>query len=135
MASSPPESRVSVVIVNYQSYPELRACLTALDRGAPSTEIIVVDYETDDAQARAVEAAFPRVRVLRIARNEGFAAGVNRGARETSGPYLLLLNPDCIPESGLCDGRGCPRRGRVPSGGLPSRQARSCLASTRKLPA
>jgi N-acetylglucosaminyl-diphospho-decaprenol L-rhamnosyltransferase len=98
-----PEARVSVVIVNYQSYPELRACLASLDEGATRHAVVVVDYESDDAQARRAEEAFPHVRILRVSRNAGFAAGVNRGARETRGRYLLLLNPDSVPEPGLCD--------------------------------
>lgn len=102
MGPSAPESRVSIVIVNYQSYTELHACLAALETGA-SAPTVVIDYESHETHANAVQTAFPRTRIIRSARNEGFAAGVNRGARETRGPYLLLLNPDSIPGPGLCD--------------------------------
>jgi hypothetical protein len=36
--------------------------------------------------------------LIDISSNPGFAAGVNRGARDARGKYLLLLNPDCIVE-------------------------------------
>jgi len=95
--------RVAVVVVNYQSYPELCECLSALtaDTGA-CAEIVVIDHESDAAAADAVAAAFPAVRLVRLPDNHGFAAGVNRGARESRPPYLLLVNPDSIVEAGLC---------------------------------
>jgi GT2 family glycosyltransferase len=91
---------VAVVIVNYQSYADLRRCLGAL---AGQTETCaVVDHDPSHHAADAVATEFPWVRLLRVAGNEGFAAGVNRGARETTSEYLLLLNPDSIPEPRLC---------------------------------
>jgi len=101
--SAPPcAARVAVVIVNFRSYPELRACLASLDRDTTGTAVVVVDQQSDTAAAGHIEADFPNVRMLRMTANGGFAAGVNRGAREADAPYLLLLNPDTIVEPGLC---------------------------------
>jgi GT2 family glycosyltransferase len=100
---SSPEARVSVVIVNYQSYPELRSCLAALDDGGSSSAVVVIDYASDEAAASAIQTPFPRARLVSVDRNKGFAAGVNRGARATRGAYMLLLNPDCVPQPGLCE--------------------------------
>ncbi len=36
------------------------------------------------------------MRLIALAHNPGFAAGVNRAARASASPYFLLLNPDCI---------------------------------------
>jgi GT2 family glycosyltransferase len=94
--------RVAVVIVNYRSYPELRACLASLERDPAGTTVIVVDQQSDGAAADGIEASFPRIQLLRMTGNAGFAAGVNRGAREARAPYLLLLNPDTIVEPDLC---------------------------------
>ena len=101
--SAPPRAvRVAVVIVNYRSYPELRTCLAALERNATGTAVVVVDQESDTAAGDSIEASFPHVQLLRRPGNQGFAAGVNRGAREAHAPYLLLLNPDTIVEPNLC---------------------------------
>jgi GT2 family glycosyltransferase len=101
--SAPPgDVRVAVVIVNYRSYPELRGCLAALERHCADTAVIVVDQQSDAAAAGSIEAGFPHIRLLRMTGNDGFAAGVNRGAREAHAPYLLLLNPDTIVEPDLC---------------------------------
>jgi GT2 family glycosyltransferase len=96
IASSP--TRVTAVIVNYQSYGELQSCLASLDRACEAIYVVVVDHASDAAAADAITTAFPAVRLLRLADNKGFAAGINQGARETDSTFLLLLNPDCVIE-------------------------------------
>jgi GT2 family glycosyltransferase len=91
---------VAVVIVNYQSYADLRRCLGAL--AGQTDTYAVVDHDTTPDSADAIAREFPWVSLLRVAGNEGFAAGVNRGARATASDHLLLLNPDSLPEPGLC---------------------------------
>jgi len=98
----PHESRVAVVIVNYRSYPELRACLTSLERSTTPAHTIVVDQQSDPTAAARIAEEFLDVLLIRMDRNTGFAAGVNRGAREVQARYLLLVNPDTIVEPDLC---------------------------------
>jgi GT2 family glycosyltransferase len=103
IASSP--TRVTAVIVNYQSYGELQSCLASLDRACEAIYVVVVDHASDAAAADAITTAFPAVRLLRLADNKGFAAGINQGARETDSTFLLLLNPDCVIEPDAFAGR------------------------------
>jgi GT2 family glycosyltransferase len=93
----------SVIIVNYRSYDELTSALTTLQAEIRTgrTEIVVVDQETDPARAASLKSQFPSITLIESPRNDGFAAGVNRGARATTGRYLLLLNPDTIATPGL----------------------------------
>jgi GT2 family glycosyltransferase len=101
--TAPPDAApVSIVIVNYQSYDELRTCLASLDGAIGNPTVIVVDHSSDPRAADAVSRDFPLVRLLRVPGNEGFAAGVNRGAREAHAPFILLLNPDCVMERSTC---------------------------------
>lgn len=98
-------ARVSAIIVNYRSYGELGDCLASLghERDADSRlAIVVVDHDSQTAAADAIASRFPHTRVVRVNGNAGFAAGVNRGAREVPSAYLLLVNPDCTIEPGLC---------------------------------
>jgi N-acetylglucosaminyl-diphospho-decaprenol L-rhamnosyltransferase len=98
-----PAVAASVIIVNYHAYPELTACLESLERQTlPSIEIIVVDHDSDATGASAVSQKFPTVRLVPIAANPGFAAGVNRGAALARGQYLWLLNPDAVAEPDAC---------------------------------
>jgi len=89
--------RVSILIVNFRAYRELAGCLVSLSAFVDGrTETIVVDHASDDRQVHDLVCQFPWIRLLAVAANPGFSAGVNRAAREARGRYLLLLNPDSI---------------------------------------
>jgi hypothetical protein len=99
--NTPPEQSVlvSVLIVNYRAYTELASCLDSLQRYlANDLEVIVVDHVSEPAATAHLVEKFPWIRLIEVGGNPGFAAGINRAAREAGGRYLLLLNPDCIVE-------------------------------------
>ena len=87
---------ISIVIVSYNGREHLRRCLASLLAHPPAAEreIIVVDNDSADGSADMVAADFPGVRLLRMRRNLGFAAGANRGIKKATGEALVLLNPD-----------------------------------------
>ena len=68
---------------------EARACAPHL-----ACELLLVDNGSDDGTADAAAERFPALRVLRLARNEGFAAGANRALAAARGRHVLLLNSD-----------------------------------------
>jgi GT2 family glycosyltransferase len=95
-------ARVAVVIVNYQSYEELHACLNSLDQACGLMSVVVVDHDSDRPSADRLHSAFPDVTVAREDGNHGFAAGINNGARASASQFLLLLNPDCVVDKNAC---------------------------------
>jgi hypothetical protein len=70
---------------------EIRACAPRL-----ACELLLVDSASGDGTAEAVGERFPEVRVLRLPRNLGFAAGANRGLARARGRHALLLNSDAF---------------------------------------
>jgi GT2 family glycosyltransferase len=88
--------RLSIVIVTYNSRGQIDACLGSLARTLPPLEheTIVVDNASSDGTAGAIRARWPAVRVIDAGANVGFARANNIGIRLSSGPYVLLLNPD-----------------------------------------
>ena len=95
-----PSPTVSVLIVAYQSGPDLARCLEALDRQTyRDFEVVLLDNASSDG---AVEAVTPRdwLTIVRAQENIGFAAGNNRAARAARGRYLVTLNPDAFAEPG-----------------------------------
>ena len=74
MSGPPDDASLAVIVVNYQSYDELRDCLTSLRTAGADHQVVVVDHASETAAADALATAFPEVRFLRVAANEGFAA-------------------------------------------------------------
>lgn len=90
---------VSVIVLNHNGRPWLGPCLDALgaQRGAPATEIVVVDNASTDGSADFVRAQYPHVVMLDAGGNLGFAGGNNAGARVACGEVLVFLNNDTVP--------------------------------------
>jgi GT2 family glycosyltransferase len=82
---------VAAVVVSHGHAAELRELLPAL---RPQVDELVV---VENAPG-SVEDAPEGTRVLQNARPYGFAANANRGIAETSGDYVLVANPDAVPE-------------------------------------
>ena len=95
---------VSVIIPLWNGVDIIGRCLTDLTEDLRTSglthEIIVVDDESRDDGAEFVRTHFPHVTVLRNARNSGFSYTVNRGLRQATGEYLLLLNSDASVHQG-----------------------------------
>lgn len=90
--------RLSVIIVTYNSAPDIRACLDSVQRAAAhvETEVFVVDNASPDQTAQIVRAEYPRVTLMANPANVGFAAANNQGIARANGSLLILLNPDTI---------------------------------------
>jgi GT2 family glycosyltransferase len=89
---TPPSCALSILIVSWNARDLLARCLRSLTP-CPH-ELIVLDNASADGSADMVARDFPAVRLVRHARNAGFAGGVNLARRHASGERLLLLNPD-----------------------------------------
>jgi len=87
---------LSVIIVTYKSKEYISQCIRSILEAAQglSSEIIIVNNSSNDGLCDFLHAKFPEVRVIENEKNEGFAWGVNQGARLASGRYLNILNPD-----------------------------------------
>ena len=80
---------VSVVVVTLNALPYLERCLESV-RGY---ETVVVDHGSTDGTLELVRERFPEARLVEQ-ENRGLAAGWNRGMREASGRWFLILNAD-----------------------------------------
>ena len=87
---------ISVIIVSWNVRGLLTKCLESLYSHSKGVafEVIVVDNASRDGSADMARQKFPAARVISLSENRGFAAANNVGIRESSGKYILLLNPD-----------------------------------------
>lgn len=90
---------LSGVVVHWHN-EELLAELAAAWPRDSRFELVVVD---NGSRADLTALAAGPARVLRPARNLGFAGGANAGVAAARAPIVLILNPDAVPEPGALE--------------------------------
>ena len=103
--SHPPEPDLSIVIVGYNSLPELERCLASIRDTADAArpEIVVVDNASADGTVEFLQRELPEVRLVANGRNVGYSRAVNQGIAEAGARYILVLNPDIVVLPGALD--------------------------------
>ena len=91
--------KVSVVMVCYGHLALTKAALRTMlaYSGYPNLEVVVVDNASPDGTGEWVRKITSSVEVVRVVLSEsnfGFAGGVNRGVKASSGDYLIIVNND-----------------------------------------
>ncbi len=96
---------LSVIIVNYNVRHFLEQCLHSVQEAigkmkeeAYDAEVFVVDNNSVDGSVREVRLKFPTVRLIENSYNAGFSKANNQAIAQSSGRYVLLLNPDTVVE-------------------------------------
>ena len=87
---------VSIIILSYNTQDLLQKCLRSIFTNLKDIdfEVIVVDNASIDKSVEMVKEKFEKVKLVKSSDNLGFAKGVNLGATNAKGEYLLLLNSD-----------------------------------------
>lgn len=88
---------VSIIIVTYTQTALELLCFMALRRWVTdcSYEIIISNNGSSDKNKELLS-RLENVKIINNEGNQGFVAGVNIGAEQTSGEYILLLNDDAL---------------------------------------
>src|SRR5574340_357180 len=89
----------SVIVLAYNDKKYLDACLSSLldqDISPDCYEVIFADNASTDGSAEYVAEKFPRVRIVRLDKNYGFAEGNNRAADQALGRYTAFQNADTV---------------------------------------
>jgi GT2 family glycosyltransferase len=85
----------SIIIPNWNGARHLPTCLDSLRRQSYSNfEVMVVDNGSTDGSLELLERDYPKVKVVALPENRGFAGGVNAGIRETRGEIVAVFNND-----------------------------------------
>jgi O-antigen biosynthesis protein len=89
---------VSVIIVNYNVRPFLENALNSLRKALAGvdSEILVVDNASTDGSIEMLQDSFPDVKLIINPVNVGFGAANNTAMKQSSGKFILLLNPDTV---------------------------------------
>lgn len=112
-----PRPWVTVVVVAFERYDLLDACLSALRRQDDQAFSVLVIDNTPDETRRPIQSEDHRVRVLIPGRNLGFAGGINHALASIDTPWTATLNPDAMPRTGWLAALRAAT-GRYPDAGL-----------------
>ncbi len=98
-------TKISIIIVSWNTSELLRQCLASLAENAPTVDfdVWVVDNASTDESARMVREEFPEVILIENDQNVGFARANNQALQKSSSEYVLLLNPDTVIKPGSID--------------------------------
>lgn len=87
-------AKTAVVILNYNGKAYLEKFLPSVISNSGDVEIIVADNASTDDSVALMRANFPKVRLIELENNYGFAGGYNESLKQVSADYFLLLNSD-----------------------------------------
>ncbi|MEA3355210.1 MAG: glycosyltransferase family 2 protein [Patescibacteria group bacterium] len=90
---------LSIIIVNYKTKDLTLQTINSVFKATKPTgkfEVFLIDNASNDDTPETVRKNFPKVKVIELAKNLGFAGGNNPGLRKAKGRYQLLLNSDTI---------------------------------------
>ncbi|MCZ2355153.1 MAG: glycosyltransferase family 2 protein [Bacteroidia bacterium] len=94
------EPHVSVLILNYNGRNWLERFLpSALATKYSNFSVIVADNASTDDSCAWLETTYPAVRLIKLAKNYGFATGNNLAAAQIDSPYIVFLNSDVEVDS------------------------------------
>ncbi len=94
------DSKVSLVIPNYNGVTYLKECLPSVFAATGfsdgQNEVLVVDDGSKDGSVEFIRENFPGVRLLKNRKNRGFGFTCNRGVKAAKHEIIVLINNDII---------------------------------------
>ncbi len=91
--------KIDVIVVNFNSGAHLSRCVQSVLTSTITARIFVVDNHSSDESLSLLKGAFgndSHCHIVENAENLGFARANNLALPETTGDYILFLNPDCF---------------------------------------
>jgi len=92
--------RISIIILNWNGEKWLKNCVSSilsqdLDE---DFEVLLVDNGSTDRSVQYVSEVFPKVKIIKLGRNYGFAKGNNLAVKHAAGEYLIFVSMDTKTE-------------------------------------
>lgn len=93
---------VVAVVLNWNGFADTQKCVASLQQiDYANFEIVIVDNGSTDGSAEKLRQAFPHLKIIRLQKNLGYAAGNNAGikfALAQGAAYILVINNDVVAE-------------------------------------
>lgn len=96
--------KASIIILNYFGERVIKESVeSVIMQTFPKKEyeIIIVDNNSQDNSIKILSEyakKYPRIKLVILSKNKGFAGGNNKGIKQAKGEYIVLLNNDCVAD-------------------------------------
>lgn len=91
----PVSPKIAVVILNWNGRNYLEKFLPSVILSSYSNfEVIVADNASSDDSVTFLQQHYPQIRIIRLDKNFGFAAGYNKALSQVDAAYYMILNSD-----------------------------------------
>lgn len=92
------EIKLSIIIVNYNVADEVRECIKSIKCSLNDIkyEIIIVDNNSKELLIHELPELFNDVKFIFLDSNTGYGPANNTGVNNSSGEFILILNPDTL---------------------------------------
>jgi GT2 family glycosyltransferase len=93
---------LTIIVVTYNSmeiFPEFISSLY-ISLTKEECTVIVIDNNSQDNIEKFLNENYPKVKLLKSIKNEGYGAGINKGIAAAKTPFVAIMNPDVIVKEG-----------------------------------
>ncbi|MBU1200154.1 glycosyltransferase family 2 protein [Patescibacteria group bacterium] len=92
-------TKVFILILNYNRHQDTTKCIRALKKSnlPENTQIIIIDNSTTNHSQKILSQTFPKIKLIKTPKNNGFAYGNNFGIRyalKNKASHIMIINPD-----------------------------------------
>lgn len=100
MSSEKNNPLISIIILNYNAGQLLLNCIESVFKSKyDNFEVIVVDNASSDKSHLICKEKFDKIRLISNEKNLGYCEGNNVGIRNSTGEFVVILNPDTEVET------------------------------------
>lgn len=86
--------KTAVVILNYNGKAFLEQFLPSVCSNCPSGSVFIIDNHSTDNSINFLECNYPKIEIIRLPANYGFAGGYNQGLAQIEAENFALINSD-----------------------------------------
>ncbi|WP_439181534.1 glycosyltransferase family 2 protein [Carboxylicivirga taeanensis] len=93
--------KTAVVILNWNGHALLEKFLPVVIENSQheGVEVIVADNASTDDSVAFLKNHFPKISLIQLDKNYGFAGGYNKALQQIKADYFVLLNSDVAPQT------------------------------------
>ncbi len=91
---------VAIAILNWNGKNLLKRFLKEVVDNSPEAKVYLIDNASTDESVEYVKKEHPRVSIVLLDKNYGYAGGYNRGIESLKEDFICLLNNDVLVSSG-----------------------------------